>query len=212
MPGRTLRLSVDVPDHLSAVGRAAETTHTDASLQRLPIPLPAPEAADARCRPPPAPPAVAPAGRGDQGAASVGNACFAVKVVRRSRGATLLYPEPEESRNQVELRDYLRIMRRRWLMIVSCVVVAVAVSAAVTFTGSSWAAISVMKRDWLRPCGVDRMCVVTAGDAQRASEGVDGSRRNTNRPPVVVSRASCSDAGDSDDAEVSPGNGVGGPG
>lgn len=33
----------------------------------------------------------------------------------------------------MELRDYLRIMRRRWKLIVSCVVVAVGVAAAVTF-------------------------------------------------------------------------------
>ena len=33
----------------------------------------------------------------------------------------------------MELRDYLRIMRRRWTLIVSCVVVAVAVAAGVTF-------------------------------------------------------------------------------
>jgi capsular exopolysaccharide synthesis family protein len=55
-------------------------------------------------------------------------------VDRRISGRNdLAVPGPEETRDLVELRDYLRIMRRRWLMIVSCVVVAVAVSAGVTF-------------------------------------------------------------------------------
>ncbi|QNN54019.1 polysaccharide biosynthesis tyrosine autokinase [Nocardioides mesophilus] len=36
----------------------------------------------------------------------------------------------------MELRDYLRVIRRRWLLIVSCVLVVVGVAAAVTFTAT----------------------------------------------------------------------------
>ena len=59
----------------------------------------------------------------------------------------------------MELRDYLRIMRRRWLMIVSCVVVAVAVSAC-----RNRNQVVVPNRVLDRPLDVALACVRRSGD------------------------------------------------
>lgn len=94
----------------------------------------------------------------------------------------------------MEFRDYLRIARRRWLLIVSCLVVAVGVAALVTFRATPLYA------------STTQLFISTPGSdtAQAYQGGLFSQQRVTSYADLVTSRQVASDVLDEVESDLTP--------